>query len=152
MFYFQIPPNSNFSTPVKRVVNDKTAHLRELIVNQKNKKPRFKRHFSSKSNLNSVYINNNYYNNKNNNNNINSYNYNYNKPSTNSIHKNKYENSDYSARGYNNIKHKMFSSPKNKGFVTDELQKQIEEIAKRPGVNFNIVILLNVTVRIIVNY
>lgn len=112
---------------IKLIVDEKTSHLRELIVNQKvNKKKRSKsyprKNFSSASskynlskwNVKSKYANTNNYSSYNNN--------------TCAF--------DPNARGYDYIRIKSADDPKPKGIVTNKLQKNIEHLCSSSQVNF----------------
>lgn len=100
-------------------MDNKTVHLRELVVNQKNKKARFRKRISHSINQ------------------FNSHNSRHSsyKPTT------KPNVKSYNARGYNYVKTLSHNSSKPKGFVTKELQKYIENLCIKNMVNCNTYIL-----------
>jgi len=139
---------------IKLVVDDKSSHLRDLVVNQKNQKTR-KKEFPNKSyHFNNMYNTNikkcstpNFYIP----NHISNAFYEYNNNASACRHVNntpvsdynasKYNNSTYDAshykpRGYNFVKKKPYNSQK--GVVTKELQKYIKQLCNSSSqVNFN---------------
>lgn len=140
---------------IKLIVDEKTSHLRELIVNQKvSKRKRSKlnprKHFSSAS-----YKHNSLkwsaitkYANTNSNS---SYNYN---THGHDLKTSEYGNNacayDHNARGYDYIRQKSANDQKPKGIVTNELQKHIENLCTSSRVNFN-KLMLNYKIIIIFN-
>lgn len=123
------------NSPIKLIVNGKTLHIRELVVNQKSKRTRSKRFVCPKNSIKHARSLNNKYELKNviNDKNVLKYNYN--------------------VRGYDYIKHKTSNLPKSKGFVSYELQMHIENLCNSSEVNFNKhVILYNFAITVITFY
>lgn len=120
---FQIPPFPNMSSIVKLIIDKKTEHLRELVMNQKSKK-------ESKKNLHSKKYSNRNYNNQ------------YKKTYNNVYEKtcqfqNNFNKNNNNLRSYNYINTKPLNLPKSKGFVTKELHCYIENLCSDSQVKFN---------------
>lgn len=114
------------------IVNDKTEHIRNLVVNQKNKKKRFRKNFkrncdnspNSKMNYNYGKCQFNY-----NKNGYNSTTFKYNTHQTNAkAYRSNGYNYKYKVCGYDYIKNNLLETPKTVGFVTAELQKCVEDL------------------------
>lgn len=104
-----MPRFPNMDSPIKVILDKKSEHIRDLVVNQKTKKPhknsakKHSRSFNSRVSFGSRSFNTSPYN---------SY-----------------------ARGYDHVKKSI--SPKPKGIVTKELQAFIEYLCKSSDVNLN---------------
>lgn len=120
MVLFQIPHNPTMMSTIRLIVDKKTLHLRNLVVNQKSKRSK-NRNF--KKSYNTHYGHTYYHDNFNNRD--------YNVHMSN----NKYKN-NYNVRGYDYIKHNPKSLQKSKGIVTDELKICIENLCKNSEVNY----------------
>lgn len=123
---------------VKVIVNDKTEHVRNLVVNQKNKKKHFRKRLK-KNCYNSPNSKMNYKNG------YNSTTFKYNTHQTNAkAYRSNGYNYEYKVCGYDYIKNNLLETPKtmkqpmkgnnerevrkNVGFVTAELQKCVEDL------------------------
>jgi len=131
-----MPPNPSMHSFITVIVDKKTSHLRELVVNQKTKKPRPKRYISSPrggSNRSANFNSRDYYNNNN--------------------HRNEYSTpkNDNSARGYNHIKFKS-SSPKPCGTVTTELREYIENLLNTSEVSFMVLFTTIIVIIFIIKH
>lgn len=138
------------SSPIKLITDEKTSHLRELIVNQKSKKSR---KYNKRNNLNSNYTcktntSDNYSTNNHKLLNCNSTAYNYDNSASASrynFHKtsvSNYNGSDFgtyvdnfNARGYDYVYKRTSNSQK--GYVTNKLKKCIENLCNNSKVKFN---------------
>uniref|UniRef100_A0A2S2PA58 Tudor domain-containing protein 1 n=2 Tax=Schizaphis graminum TaxID=13262 RepID=A0A2S2PA58_SCHGA len=132
----RIPPNPNMNSFITLIVDQKTSHLRELVVNQKTKKQRPKRHISTpRSSNNHMPKSANF---KSRFNNSNNHRNDYTTPTRSEFNtpRNEYSTptnvystprSDTSARGYDHVKIKSFNS-KPKGTVTTNLRSSIENL------------------------
>ncbi|XP_025202194.1 LOW QUALITY PROTEIN: uncharacterized protein LOC112599489 [Melanaphis sacchari] len=131
----KIPPNPNFNSFITLIVDKKTSHLRELVVNQKTKKQRPKRNiFTTRTNNNHLLKSANFKSRVNNHNNYrNEYTssrYEYNTPryeSSSSRYESSTPRNDNSARGYDHVRIKSFNSKSN-GIVTPNLKNCIENL------------------------
>lgn len=129
-----MPCSPNMSSSIKLITNEKTSHLRELVINQKNKK-------SSKNNLSNkrnkhIYYNANKCSKTNKNFITNAYECGNTVPDSNArVHNNSTCTIDYNCRGYDYVKRKSKSSQKS--VVTEKLKKYIENLCNDSEVNFN---------------
>lgn len=121
-----MPPHPSMNSFVKLIVDEKTSHLRQLVVNQKanKKKKRYPRkcYPSVRENV----VSNKSYNYGN------SYNY--------ENHTNEY----CASRGYDFVNNSPVHSSKKKGYVTNQLQKSIENLCKKEQVNIKLFFMSNV--------
>lgn len=113
---------------VELVVNEKTSHIRELISRQKPKKISSKRR--SSYNDRSSPFKNNYYSTSYKSHGNNRYDTNVSKYGHNTC--TNYNN----VRGYDFVKHDSSSLHKPKGFVTSDLQHDVEDLCRKSQVNF----------------
>lgn len=118
---FQVPPSPHMNSVVKLVLDTKTTHLRQLVLNQKSKREPKKVH-SKKRYSNSNFQNKNTYNNF------------YQKTPQ---YQNNFKKNNNNLMAYNYANTKSFNLPKSKGFVTKELQCYIENLCSDSQVYFN---------------
>lgn len=98
------------NSSIKVIVDKKTSHIRELVVNQKRSKKVSKRSHNAKKP-------------------------NYPNFNSNSKNFNSHQHNNYTTHGYDNIKHKSFNSRISEGKVTVHLQKFIENQCHNSKVN-----------------
>ncbi|XP_026816464.1 uncharacterized protein LOC113555992 isoform X2 [Rhopalosiphum maidis] len=124
----KIPPNPNLNSFIILIVDQKTSHLRELVVNQKTKRQRPKRNTPTLRSNNHMPKSANF---RSRSNNYNNHRNEYTTPTRSEFNtlRNEYSTlrSDTTARGYDHIKIKSFNS-KPKGSVTTNLRNSIENL------------------------
>lgn len=117
---FQVPPYPHMNSVVKLILDKKTVHLRQLVMNQKSKKEHkkihSKKHYSN-SNSDNQYKN--------------TYNSFYEK--TSQYQNNFKKNNNLIAYDYT----KSLNLPKSKGFVTKEFRRYIENLCSASQVYFS---------------
>lgn len=117
-----MPPDPSMYSVIKLILHEKTSHLRELVVKQKNKRGHNKKKFrSEKSSYNCMLKSSN----------VNSHDYNLNNHKTHSTPK-----LDYRARGYDHVKTNS-SKSKCPGIVTAKLKRDIENLCNNSEVRLN---------------
>ncbi|XP_022169440.1 uncharacterized protein LOC111033146 isoform X1 [Myzus persicae] len=134
----KVPSNPNMNSLITLIVDEKTSHLRELVVNQKSKKQRPRRNYSSGRSGNNHLL-------KSSNFKSHDYNHNNHRPDySTSRYKNCSPSYDYSARGYeysnrngnsargyDHVKTKSYTKPI--GIVTPNLRSFIENLCNTSG-------------------
>lgn len=117
------------NSPIKLIVDEKTSHIRNLVINQRSKQSHSKKKCLNR-NRNSFKYSYSAYDNYASVDNRNFRDYN-------AYESNNYRKYDFKARGYDYVKHKSFNLENSKGIVTDELRKYIENLCINSEVNNN---------------
>lgn len=121
-----MPCFPNMDSPLKLILDEKSIHIRDLVVNQKIKKTRKNAFKKSSNHADSKHFN------KYSSNTYPSY--------TNSYNTSCNYNNNYNARGYNYVKTKSRNPFKPKGKVTEDLQSHVEHLCNSSKVNLNLFI------------